>query len=60
MQKVLHTKQEKPREKRAAQTVSDWEAYNVMSKNQFKRFHFQLGAPLKRRVNGKLFYEIII
>ena len=50
MQKVLHTKREKPREKRAAQTVSDWEVYNVMSKNQFKRFHFQLQGNLKLKV----------
>ena len=38
------------REKRAAQTVSDWEAYNVMSKNQFERLHFQLQGNLKLKV----------
>ena len=49
MQKALHTKQENQHrwEKRAAQTVSDWEAYNVMSKNQFERLHFQLQGNLK-------------
>ena len=38
------------REKRAAQTVSDWEAYNVMSKNQFERLHFLLQGNLKLKV----------
>ena len=33
------------REKRAAQTVSDWEVYNVMSKNQFERLQKALTDP---------------
>ena len=33
------------REKRAAQTVSDWEAYNVMSMNQFERLQKALTDP---------------